>query len=112
MLERMAHRGACACDNDSGDGAGVLTSIPDELYREDVKATENIDLPPLGQYATGLLFLENHTYKQAKESFMELARGCNLRVITWRKLKTDSSCLGNEAKKTEPCIRQVRGREK
>lgn len=37
MLERMAHRGACACDNDSGDGAGVMTAIPDKLYREELK---------------------------------------------------------------------------
>ena len=36
MLERMAHRGACACDNDSGDGAGVLTAIPHELYKKAV----------------------------------------------------------------------------
>lgn len=37
MLERMAHRGACGCDNDSGDGAGVMTAIPDTLYREELK---------------------------------------------------------------------------
>lgn len=36
MLERMAHRGACASDYDSGDGAGVLTAIPDSLYRKDL----------------------------------------------------------------------------
>lgn len=37
MLERLAHRGACACDNDSGDGAGVLTAIPDAFYRAELK---------------------------------------------------------------------------
>uniref|UniRef100_A0A1I7X8Q7 glutamate synthase (ferredoxin) n=1 Tax=Heterorhabditis bacteriophora TaxID=37862 RepID=A0A1I7X8Q7_HETBA len=68
MLERMAHRGACGCDNDSGDGAGVLTSIPDELYRKAVKNQDNLDLPPVGQYATGLLFLNADSYKQAKQS--------------------------------------------
>ena len=103
----MAHRGACACDNDSGDGAGVLTAIPDNLYRKEIKEKEGIDLPPLGQYATGILFMEKDSYKQAKESFHDLIRGCNLKLICWRKLKTDSSTLGNEAKKTEPLIRQV-----
>lgn len=107
MLERMAHRGACACDNDSGDGAGVLTAIPDLLYRDEIKETEGIDLPPAGQYATGILFMENESYKQAKESFHDLIRGCDLKLICWRKLKTDSSALGTEAKKTEPLIRQV-----
>jgi glutamate synthase (NADPH/NADH) len=37
MLIRMEHRGACSCDNDSGDGAGVLTSMPDVLFRNDLK---------------------------------------------------------------------------
>jgi len=34
---RMNHRGACACDNDTGDGAGVLSAIPHEFYREQIK---------------------------------------------------------------------------
>lgn len=37
MLERMEHRGACACDNDTGDGAGVLTSMPHEFFRNQLK---------------------------------------------------------------------------
>uniref|UniRef100_A0AC35U6V7 Glutamine amidotransferase type-2 domain-containing protein n=1 Tax=Rhabditophanes sp. KR3021 TaxID=114890 RepID=A0AC35U6V7_9BILA len=107
MLERMAHRGACGCDNDSGDGSGVMTAIPDKFYRNELKKNEKIDLPPLGKYATGILFLNNSNYKQAKESFMDLARGNNLNVICWRKLKTNSDAIGFEARKTEPCIRQV-----
>lgn len=107
MLERMTHRGACVCDNDSGDGAGVMTAIPDQLYREEIKKVYNIDLPPAGQYATGILFLSAESYKQAKESFCDLTRGCELRVITWRKLKTNSDCLGKESRKTEPLMRQV-----
>ncbi|GMT35312.1 hypothetical protein PFISCL1PPCAC_26609, partial [Pristionchus fissidentatus] len=106
MLERMAHRGACGCD-DSGDGAGVLAAIPDSYYREDVKKTDDIDLPPFGTYATGILFLNQDSYKQAKEAFGDLSRACQLRVITWRKLNTNPDCLGEEARKTEPLIRQV-----
>ena len=34
MLERMEHRGACGCDNDTGDGAGVMTAIPHKLYEK------------------------------------------------------------------------------
>lgn len=36
MLERMEHRGACGCDNDTGDGAGVLTAIPHKLYAQEL----------------------------------------------------------------------------
>jgi glutamate synthase (NADPH/NADH) len=107
MLERMAHRGACVGDNDSGDGAGVMTAIPDKLYREDIKMTNNIELPPPGLYATGILFLTPESYKQAKESFSDLARGCKLQVLAWRKLKVNSEHLGKESRKTEPLMRQV-----
>lgn len=36
LAERMYHRGACACDNDTGDGAGVLTAIPHQLYAKEL----------------------------------------------------------------------------
>lgn len=106
MLERMAHRGACSCDNDSGDGAGVLTAIPDILYRRHLSSA-GVELPPFGEYATGILFLKEESYEQAKEAFNDLARGCDLKVIAWRKMTTNSDQIGAEARKTEPCIRQV-----
>lgn len=68
---------------------------------------QRIDLPEVGRYATGILFLTQDSYKQAKESFCDLAREFDLRVIAWRKLKVNSDCIGIEAKKTEPIIRQV-----
>lgn len=68
---------------------------------------KKIELPSAGEYATGMLFFKYESYKQAKESFVDMARSCNLNVICWRTLKTNSKCLGSEAKKTEPCIRQV-----
>lgn len=36
LAERMYHRGACACDNDTGDGAGVMTAIPHQLYAKEL----------------------------------------------------------------------------
>ncbi|CAD5222292.1 unnamed protein product [Bursaphelenchus xylophilus] len=107
MLERMAHRGACACDNNSGDGAGVMAAVPDSFYRKILKEDHKIDLPPFGAYATGILFMEKSSYKQCKTSFADLAKFCGLNVISWRKLKINPEILGAEARKTEPCIRQV-----
>ncbi|VDK48732.1 unnamed protein product [Cylicostephanus goldi] len=68
---------------------------------------DNVELPPPGQYATGILFLHEDSYAQAKEAFADLARACNVRVITWRKLGTNRDSLGAEARKTEPLMRQV-----
>ena len=52
-LCRLDHRGARGAEPDTGDGAGIMLQIPDEFYR----ATVDFELPPPGQYATGLVFL-------------------------------------------------------
>lgn len=41
LAQRMNHRGACACDNDTGDGAGVLTAIPHALYSSELRSLHN-----------------------------------------------------------------------
>src|SRR4051812_297249 len=56
MLERMNHRGACGCDPDSGDGAGIMLKLPDKLLRREM-AKKSIALPPVGQYGVAMIFL-------------------------------------------------------
>lgn len=56
MLERMNHRGGTGAEPDTGDGAGMLLAMPDEFFRLKAKE-EEIDLPPLGDYAVAQLFL-------------------------------------------------------
>src|SRR5262245_18956508 len=53
-LCRMDHRGARGAEPNTGDGAGVMIQIPDEFYR----AAVDFPLPPAGEYATGLVFLD------------------------------------------------------
>ncbi len=55
-LERMEHRGAAGADAATGDGAGILMSIPDRFFRETLAAA-GTELPPLGGYAVAALFL-------------------------------------------------------
>ena len=50
-LRNMDHRGACGCEANTGDGAGVLTAIPDELMRSEAQRLFKAELPPMGQYA-------------------------------------------------------------
>ncbi len=52
-LLNLDHRGAVGAEADSGDGAGILTQIPDAFLRDVVDA----ELPPAGQYAIGMAFL-------------------------------------------------------
>ena len=52
-LRNLEHRGAVGADEGTGDGAGLLTQVPDEFFR----AVVGFDLPPAGQYAVGTAFL-------------------------------------------------------
>src|SRR6266576_2130790 len=56
MLENMNHRGACGCEENSGDGAGVLVKMPDKFFRKEAKKL-GITLPKAGDYAVGMIFL-------------------------------------------------------
>jgi hypothetical protein len=56
VLVRLEHRGACGCDPETGDGAGILIQLPDAFLRKEA-AQLGIELPPVGAYASGMVFL-------------------------------------------------------
>jgi len=53
VLKNLQHRGACGCEVNTGDGAGILIQTPDAFLRKVAPA----DLPPAGEYGVGLIFL-------------------------------------------------------
>src|SRR3954467_12709203 len=63
-LIRLDHRGARGAEYNTGDGAGIMIQIPDELYRGGL----DFELPPAGRYATGLVFLPNDPRARARAS--------------------------------------------
>ena len=107
MSARMEHRGACSCDNLTGDGAGVMTSIPHELYSDRLSTEAGITLPPLGSYATGLVFLDQESFSSAMSLFERLAIRVGLTVLAWSSPPTNDECLGSVARNSEPLIKQV-----
>ena len=56
VLLNLEHRGACGCDPETGDGAGILIQLPDVFMRREASAL-GIELGPVGQYAVGMIFL-------------------------------------------------------
>ncbi|HEY5282602.1 MAG TPA: hypothetical protein VIM14_07425, partial [Polyangia bacterium] len=56
VLENLAHRGACGCEENTGDGAGILLQIPDAFLRN-VTAALGIVLPAPEEYGVGMVFL-------------------------------------------------------
>ena len=94
----------------SGDGAGVLVAIPHDFYVSELSKThEKLNLPDPGDYATGILFLDkNEALRQeSKHLFEATADELGLKVLAWRDLPKDSSCLGQGAKNSEPHLCQV-----
>ncbi|VDP67985.1 unnamed protein product [Schistosoma curassoni] len=87
MLERMDHRGACACDEDTGDGSGVMTSIPYEIYLEYAREA-NVVLPPLGRFATGIIFIHDRTttIPDLMQQFSKITEECDLKVSSFESL--------------------------
>jgi len=108
VLKRLAHRGAVGADPKTGDGAGILIQIPHEFFLK-VASEHRIDLPPCGQYGTGLVFLptDANERKYCKQAFEKIIREEGQTFLGWRKVPVDDSDIGHGAKETQPVIEQV-----
>jgi glutamate synthase (ferredoxin) len=107
-LSCMEHRGGCGADNDSGDGAGVMTKIPWELFD---KWFTDQGLPPASgpKSAVGMVFLPKNEILQsaAKAAIEKVLAGEKLEVLGWRPVPVHESVVGYYAKITLPEILQV-----
>ncbi|KAK4273901.1 hypothetical protein QN277_017207 [Acacia crassicarpa] len=108
MLVRMSHRGACGCEANTGDGAGILVALPHDFYSK-VARDAGFELPPPGQYAVGMFFLPTSESRreESKRIFKEVAESLGHSVLGWRSVPTDNSGLGKSARQTEPVVEQV-----
>ena len=105
ILDRLTHRGAVGADPLAGDGAGILLQIPDEFFR----AVVDFELPKVGSYAIGMLFLpqDEEARAAAQTSVEELIEAEGQTVIGWRDVPVDNSGLGYSVLPSEPFVRQV-----
>jgi glutamate synthase (NADPH/NADH) large chain len=108
ILENMEHRGACGCDPDSGDGAGILIQLPHEFLMEECSNLE-ISLPEPGEYGVGMLFFpKDSTLKKAcRKVIASAAEKLGLHILGYRKIQVDSSVIGETARQAEPDVEQV-----
>ncbi|MCR4300798.1 MAG: glutamate synthase large subunit [Sulfuricaulis sp.] len=108
VLRNLMHRGACGCEENTGDGAGILIQLPHAfLERETGKL--GIKLPPSGHYGTGLIFLPRDAAeaRRFQEMFAAIVREEGQQLLGWRDVPVDDSSLGPTARSAEPIIRQV-----
>ncbi len=108
VLERLEHRGACGCDPETGDGAGILIQIPDRFLRGEATKL-GIDLPPEGQYATGILFLSQNAEDRVwqESEFEKAVASGGQRFLGWRDVPHDPTAIGYVARDCMPALRQA-----
>jgi glutamate synthase (NADPH/NADH) len=107
MLERMTHRGACGCEENTGDGAGILAAMPDTFFGL-VLESAGVRLPPVGEYGVGQVFLPRDEQQRAtaKRVMEDVAAELGHGVLAWRSVPTDNHTLGASAVKVEPVVEQ------
>jgi glutamate synthase (ferredoxin) len=108
ILENLEHRGACGCETNTGDGAGILMQVPHKFLKK-VALAENIQLPEAGQYGVGMIFgsPDPIAREKSRHVFEQIVTEQGQKVLGWRDVPTDNSSLGNTAKSSEPFMQQV-----
>jgi len=104
-LENLEHRGATGADPMTGDGAGILMQMPDELLR----AVVEFELPPPGRYGVLMCFLPtDEARRQRLERLLEdTVRAEGQHLLGWRDVPVDPDCTGEVAGACRPVIRQL-----
>jgi len=103
-LRNLEHRGAVGSDAGTGDGAGILTQLPDAFLR----AVTTFELPAAGLYAAGLVFIEKGEDEiSLLSAFANIADEERLTVLGWRDVPTNPEVLGDLARDAMPSIKQV-----
>ena len=108
VLRNLDHRGACGCEANTGDGAGILLQMPHLFLQKQCEGI-GFKLPKVGQYGAGLVFLPQDPpeRQQCERAFEKIVKEEGLKIIGWRTVPTDNRSLGATAKATEPFVRQV-----
>ena len=111
VLKSMEHRGACGCEPNTGDGAGILTALPHEFLAKVAHDDLGADLPAPGEFGAGIVFLpqseseRDHCKREVERIIGEQGQ----RLVGWRPVPTDSvgADIGPTARRAEPHCEQL-----
>ncbi|MFW5762129.1 MAG: glutamate synthase central domain-containing protein, partial [Cyclobacteriaceae bacterium] len=108
MLENMEHRGACGCEPDTGDGAGILIQNPHEFFMKECSRL-NINLPAFGEYGVGMIFFpKDDDLRDDCRTLLNInIRKLGFELLGYRKVPTNNASIGATAASKEPVIEQV-----
>src|SRR5258705_3954801 len=105
VLINLEHRGACGCEANTGDGAGILIQTPDRFFRKVVPFT----LPDAGSYGAGLVFLprDERDRETIRNLIAQVVDEEGAKLLGWRDVPNDNSLVGDSAKATQPGFQQI-----
>ena len=108
VLLNLAHRGACGCDPETGDGAGVLIQIPHKFFARECEKL-GFELPEPGAYGAGMIFLpvEKHPRLQCEGILERIVREEGMTLLGWRDTPVYASAIGRVARASQPYIQQI-----
>ena len=108
VLENMEHRGACGCENNTGDGAGIMIQTPHEFFFDECLKL-GVHLPSFGKYGAGVIFFpkEIRLREECRDIFNRSAEKLGLEVLAYRKVPVNTDGIGLTALSVEPEIEQV-----
>ncbi|MGH9357642.1 MAG: glutamate synthase large subunit [Terriglobia bacterium] len=108
ILINLTHRGACGCDPETGDGAGILIQIPHAFFEHECSRL-GFTLPSPGEYGVGMAFLPVARPERVLcEGILEkIVREEGLTVLGWRDTPLDATSIGRLARGTQPYIEQI-----
>jgi len=108
VLLNLTHRGACGCDPETGDGAGILLQIPHQFFKRECGKL-GFALREPGAYGVGMTFLpvEKHPRLQCEGVLERIIREEGLTVLGWRDTPCFASAIGRVARGSQPYIQQI-----
>jgi glutamate synthase domain-containing protein 2/glutamate synthase domain-containing protein 1/glutamate synthase domain-containing protein 3 len=108
ILCNLEHRGACGCEENTGDGAGILIQMPHRFFLEKTAAL-GMHLPAPGEYGVGVVFLPRDAAarERCEKTIDKIVRDEGQKVIGWRTVPVNNKPIGPSAQRGEPVIRQL-----
>ena len=108
ILKNLLHRGATGCEENTGDGAGILMQMPDKFLRR-VCNEAGFELPAAGCYGAGAIFLppQAESARACQAIFQRIVEEENQTLCGWRQLPSNDSAIGPTAKSSEPAFQQI-----
>jgi glutamate synthase (NADPH/NADH) large chain len=108
ILENMEHRGACGCEHNTGDGAGIMIQIPHEFFFDECVKL-GVHLPSYGKYGIGVLFFPRdiRLKEECRDIFNRCADKLGIEVLAYRKVPVDPDTIGFTALSVEPEMEHV-----